>query len=609
MTLQQSNSGPRRSDSGAIPSDTQSHPAAKMTSGEGKAQPTGKLRLNADSANKSVVVSERAAQSGNPTGVTFKGGSKPESFKTTPSNCQKTNDGESNPSRSLAGGKSTSPTSCNGCLGATPTAFARGVQQVDHVDASRKEKEKKNEALPLPNWREEMGIVLGKPIVKKAICKQTQRSVENASKPTLHAWTPSVLKPSPVRFVEDESKQNHNDDHRSQPLDGVIRDLVIKDELDSQNARIRAHLVPVLPDYRILNLLPKLIEQRLMSEPDRCTASVLSRAPPHDRCKKLTFHRAEVIEVPQLLEDLKKLDVRAGEWPKIRTRLSRLTELSLCKWPHASKAKETLRTLDIQLAQWLHDSTHSEDLEGTFMLLEKALMQISNERSISELRKHLDQLYDSNQLTPSSPQQVSPKRYSKKTMPAAIPSFAPYEPHNDRLQYDMSGNKYQATSRILNTPLADKELDAKYMYIYWFKGKPEYIKIGVSHDVSRRLRSWQDNCGHSDCEHSLDERLEYPIKHAFRVERLVHAALKDFRCQTDKCGCGGYHTEWFRADVELALKIIKIFTDFMNEQPYAFDREIKAVCLKRTRKIRQRCAEMLQAMEELVPDSPAASKI
>ncbi|KAI5300362.1 F-box protein: endocytic membrane traffic, recycling ReCYcling 1, partial [Ascosphaera pollenicola] len=514
-------------------------------------------------------------------------------------NCKEKKDGESDSSPPSDEGKKTGfeprgERSDSAYAGAQNIEL-RGNRGVPPV----KDEELSTATATTTTWTEEMGIVFGKPVVKNAVRKQAQRSVETVKKPIFNAWSPTKLNARSSGEIENGKAASPERDNAAK-LVADFRDTVIKNELDNQNAKIRAHLMPVLPDYRILNLLPTQIVQRLSSEPGRCCATVRDRAPPADRCKNWTYAKADVLEVPRLLEELAKLNVRA-DWPQVRAKLERVAELSLCKYPHAHKAKEVLRTLDVQMHSWPQDPLHANDLKKTIVLLEKAIGQIDMRPGVlSRLGNRLGTLHRAGILPSPAPQMRSPKTKSnQKALP--IPSFSPYEPHNDYMQYLMKGTSYQAMSRIINTPLKDKDLDAKYMYIYWFKDKPDIIKIGVSHDVSRRLRSWEDKCGHKDCEHASDERLQYPIKHAFRVESLVHAAMKDVRCQTEKCaGCGVFHIEWFRTDVEVALKVIKCFAEFMNDDPYAFDREVGAVCLKRTEKVKAGCAEVLKAIDDIV---------
>lgn len=380
------------------------------------------------------------------------------------------------------------------------------------------------------------------------------------------------------------------------------RELDIGDELEQENARTRARLMSALPHYRILNLMPNQIEQRLLSDPGRCTSSVRDRAPPNDRCKNRISLKADILEVPHLLKKLSKIEVSVQNWPLIHAGLTRIAELSLCNRVHANPARNILRTLDIQIRGWSSDLEHSYDMDRALMLLKQTIGKVDSDSGIIDrLENQLEERFKRGEL-PIVPPKITYDQTKSVQKVSAVPVFSAYKPHTEYLQKIMDGDRHQALSRILNKPLIEKELDAKYMYIYWFKDKPDIIKIGVSRDVSRRLRNWEDNCGHKDCEHASDERLKYPIKHAFRVETLVHAALKDVRRQIRNCeGCGKLHIEWFEIDVQSALSVIKCFADFMDEEPYAFDREVGAVCLKSSTKVKKRCAEVLTTIDQVLP--------
>lgn len=125
---------------------------------------------------------------------------------------------------------------------------------------------------------------------------------------------------------------------------------------------------------------------------------------------------------------------------------------------------------------------------------------------------------------------------------------------------------------MLEKPLAFNELDSKYLYVYWSPGNFGYIKIGATDDVSKRLQGWEDKCKHDVREHrqqTSGERIV--VKHAHRVERLVHTELKEVRYEEIGCkGCGGRHIEWFQTGPENAASIIKKYSDWTATDPYQF---------------------------------------
>src|SRR5262249_14102686 len=119
-----------------------------------------------------------------------------------------------------------------------------------------------------------------------------------------------------------------------------------------------------------------------------------------------------------------------------------------------------------------------------------------------------------------------------------IQEFLPYQPYGFK-SLSLQG----AIRKVLETPLAYPELDSKYLYIYWSPGNFGYVKIGVTDNVPDRLRGWENQCKHDIREHfqqASGERII--VKHAYRVEKLVHTELKEVRFQEINCkGCLGRH--------------------------------------------------------------------
>ncbi|KAI5309637.1 hypothetical protein KEM55_002758 [Ascosphaera atra] len=446
--------------------------------------------------------------------------------------------------------------------------------------------------------KQEMGIVLGKPVVRDAIRKTTRSVAKKAPAPL---FVPSFPNKQTSKVIFDKLKLLVQDEnYETTRIDP--RPLLDRDDLDAQNAKLRAK--GMLPDYRILRIASEDLVERLVS-PETCTSSVLHRLPPYDRCLNRLFPTQEVaVEAPRILEELRDLEVRRiDDWPAISYRLKRLADLSLCRPVHARQAKETLQVLDIQMAEWPGKPEKARDLEDTLVLLEKMLAAIPrSKRTISMLRRKLGLL--NLPPAPESPAKkptmatadpvwsTSPK-LEAEVAPPVLPSFSKYLPHTQYLADLMHGTRLEAAKRILTAPLQDRELEAKYMYIYWFKHDPSTIKIGVTNDVQRRLRSWRDNCGHADCEHSHDERLRFAIKHAYRVEKLVHAWFKEERLQTHCDRCANIHIEWFQTTVESALEVIGRYAEFMDAEPYAYSRETGHWQLKQTEDVRKSCAEVL----------------
>ncbi|MCJ1336711.1 hypothetical protein MMC09_001989 [Bachmanniomyces sp. S44760] len=115
------------------------------------------------------------------------------------------------------------------------------------------------------------------------------------------------------------------------------------------------------------------------------------------------------------------------------------------------------------------------------------------------------------------------------------------------------------------------EVTSGFVYVYSFPGNFGLIKIGfTTRDPKVRLDEWKEKCKH-------EAILEYPkepqdvrkIKHAGRVERLVHTELKNFRMKEVKCkACGQEHEEWFRTSHGHAKAVVQKFSEWIEQKPY-----------------------------------------
>ena len=118
------------------------------------------------------------------------------------------------------------------------------------------------------------------------------------------------------------------------------------------------------------------------------------------------------------------------------------------------------------------------------------------------------------------------------------------------------------------TPLTVSELEEGYLYVYWNQATFGVRKIGyTSKDVSERLRRWE-----TQCKHIAEEQYRSPskVRNVKRLERLVHAELKDYRVKEHGChGCLGNHEEWFRGvGLDIIHESIAFWTEWMVEGQY-----------------------------------------
>jgi hypothetical protein len=131
----------------------------------------------------------------------------------------------------------------------------------------------------------------------------------------------------------------------------------------------------------------------------------------------------------------------------------------------------------------------------------------------------------------------------------------------------------EAIVTALTMPLRHMHSHEMHLYLICSLEKFGVIGIGCTKDVPQRLTEWKENCKHHVVEyiqHASGRSLL--VKHARRVELLVHAELRDVRFKENRCeACHVQHTEWFRTTPEHAAKVLKKFSDWTAKDPYQLD--------------------------------------
>ncbi|KAF9888049.1 hypothetical protein FE257_009314 [Aspergillus nanangensis] len=129
----------------------------------------------------------------------------------------------------------------------------------------------------------------------------------------------------------------------------------------------------------------------------------------------------------------------------------------------------------------------------------------------------------------------------------------------------------EVLEKIIITPLRQREIEREgYIYIYWHPGNFGRVKIGCTKNVEKRLRQWESQCKKKLYNHFPKEAERgYPVQHITRVEKLVHAELKNHRRQELQCpGCGKRHVEWFEVEKDVAVDVVRKWTNWMRQMPY-----------------------------------------
>ena len=150
---------------------------------------------------------------------------------------------------------------------------------------------------------------------------------------------------------------------------------------------------------------------------------------------------------------------------------------------------------------------------------------------------------------------------------------------HERLNMELTPQEYQKPLTDIKQPLKYPSQSLNYpgqglIYLYWIPGNFGFVKIGKTSGESteRRLKEWRDVCGHPLEEYTRGQTgLTLQLPHAYRVERLVHTELKDYRIREDRCEstkCGKSHIEWFCVPQNHALKVIEKWSSWIKTRPY-----------------------------------------
>ena len=150
-----------------------------------------------------------------------------------------------------------------------------------------------------------------------------------------------------------------------------------------------------------------------------------------------------------------------------------------------------------------------------------------------------------------------------KWAPSYLPNYLPYQT-KDSHDSDVSEWVIQQAEK----PLTPRERKAGYLYVYWNKSTFGVYKIGfTTRNVDERLREWERKC-----KHTAQKQYESPfaVRNIERLERLVHAELKEYRVKEYGChGCLKNHDEWFNGvGLKVILKSIAFWTEWIMKEPY-----------------------------------------
>jgi predicted GIY-YIG superfamily endonuclease len=99
-----------------------------------------------------------------------------------------------------------------------------------------------------------------------------------------------------------------------------------------------------------------------------------------------------------------------------------------------------------------------------------------------------------------------------------------------------------------------------YVYIISNKAFPKFYKIGVTHDIQDRLRTYQTSAPHRDY------KVEYYIKHpdCYKAEQSIKEMMKYFALERKN--------EWYMVDLNIAISRLDETLTVDAEYPISFEK-------------------------------------
>ena len=148
------------------------------------------------------------------------------------------------------------------------------------------------------------------------------------------------------------------------------------------------------------------------------------------------------------------------------------------------------------------------------------------------------------------------------------------ESGNDLVRHQARQPLRTMTTRSAAGLTEHDETQEGHIYVYWNRASFGHLKIGFTGKrVDQRLQEWEEQC-----HHIAEKQYQSPqkIKHAARVEKLIHAEFANHRVLEPAChGCGKEHIEWFRGlDLGLVIRRIEAWSEWIDKDPYLYSRGV-----------------------------------
>ncbi|MCJ1401667.1 hypothetical protein MMC11_004884 [Xylographa trunciseda] len=321
----------------------------------------------------------------------------------------------------------------------------------------------------------------------------------------------------------------------------------------------------VLEDIFGFNIL-----SRLEADPKICVENLKQPKAGRVRCsRRLNLGHDKIARIH--MDELQSL----LSLPDVATKLVALVPLIFCGRVHRDGANKRVATwrLDNQGADLVRDVCHDlprdhignlKDITGSCSLVDKSRVVKDQDIIPPQIKKDVIRSFPIDLdfdclLSTTNP--LKPSNYK-----TTIKQFIPWQPLNLK-KVDVK----TALLKSINHPLRKQGDIPGYLYVYATVGDFGARKIGVTarDDIQERMGEWLNKC-------KRRINLIYPlgnekvsVPHVYRLEKLVHTELKEYRFGESGCGCGVQrHEEWFHAKDHHITEVVRRWTEWLLKAPY-----------------------------------------
>ncbi|KAJ4301288.1 hypothetical protein N0V90_003379 [Kalmusia sp. IMI 367209] len=314
-----------------------------------------------------------------------------------------------------------------------------------------------------------------------------------------------------------------------------------------------------LPEYPLLGfIIPFDVHERYSEASGICVACKIKK--PYERCKQRRASKGNVL--PNVFLSLRNCGkyYRKRKYDKLWNLITDFVETALCH-SHCNTAmdKSRMGAVKIYLERLSNNKEHTDPPGNTFTTseFERWIEAISGSTgadstigatSTVKSNANSNNAYDDTRLPPIFAPPRRTDSYRLEIIGSGQPKSTIGIPTNEAI--------FKAIWQVLTPRGKDS-------------GNPNYRKIGFSKNAERRKTQWDADCGrHHDCEPLPEKGYVF---HARRVEKLIHAELKDVRMRANCDRCERGHCEWFEVTKEHLTKVFVKWQTWIKKKPYEQD--------------------------------------